>query len=327
MPDLPRVWFERPLLPDLVEEVDSEVVVLGPGTPSEPYADIETAQGVVAGMLLYDEDAMARAPELRVIARTGIGVDRVDLGAATRRSIAVCNAPDAPTTSTAEHTIALMLAVAKRLGESEARLRGGEADLYARHVGIELNGKRLGLIGFGRIARKVASIARGLDMEVQAFDPFLNDEEMVGATPADSLNDLLSTSDVVSLHVPLTDESYGMIGTEELARMKDAAVLINTARGGLVDHDALLAALERGQLFGAGLDVTDPEPLPPSHPLLHRFDVVVTPHTASGTRAGKRRLFRTALEQVVQVLRGTRPPHLVNPEVWDASGFGHEGDA
>ena len=324
MPDLPRVWFERPLLPDLVEEVESRVAVLGPGTPSEPYAGIETAQGVVAGMLLYDEDAMARAPKLRVIARTGIGVDRVDLGAATRRSIAVCNAPDAPTTSTAEHTIALMLAVAKRLEESAGRLRRGESDLYARHEGIELNGKRLGLVGFGRIARKVASIARGLGMEVQAFDPFLDNEDMVGATPVASLNDVLSTSDVLSLHVPLTDESHGMIGAEELKRMKESSLLINTARGGLVDHDALLAALESGRLFGAGLDVTDPEPLPQGHPLLERADVVVTPHTASGTGAGKRRLFRTALEQVVQVLGGTRPPHLVNPEVWDTSGL--EGD-
>ena len=322
MSDRPRVWFERPLLPDLVIEVEAVAEVLGPGSAEDPIAGVETAQGVVAGMLRYDGAAMDRAPGLAVISRTGIGVDRVDIPSATARGIAVCNAPDAPTISTAEHAIALLLAVAKRLRQSEERLRDGEKDLYARHEGIELNGKRLGLVGFGRIARRVAVIAQGFGMEVQAFDPFVEPDDMVGATPVGTLSELLATSDAVSLHVPLATETKGLIGAAELELLKDGAVLVNTARGGLVDHDALMAALESGHLFGAGLDVTDPEPLPPGHPLLDRHDVVVTPHTASGTMAGKRRLFRTALDQVLQVLGGIRPPHLVNPEVWNSRETG-----
>lgn len=327
MADLPPVWFERPLLPDLAPDVRRMVHVLGPGSPADPFAGIERARGVVAGMLRYDGAVMDRAPALAVISRTGIGVDRVDIDAATSRSIAVCNAPDAPTISTAEHTIALLLAVAKRLRQSEERLRSGESDLYTRHEGIELFGRRLGLVGYGRIARQVASIAQGLGMEIHAFDPFVDDDDMAGAAPAKSLAELLHSADVVSLHVPLTDESRGMIGSFELDLMKEDAVLINTARGGLVDHHALLVALERGRLFGVGLDVTDPEPLPPNHSLLGRPDVVVTPHTASGTRAGKRRLLQTALEQVVDVLRGARPAHLVNQDVWSAHQPVQEGDA
>ncbi len=315
MADRPGVWFERPVLPDLLDEVVASVSILGPGTEAAPLSGIESARGVVAGSLRYDADVMDLAPDLKVISRTGIGVDRVDLGAATERGVAVCNAPDAPTVSTAEHTLALILAVAKRMKDSEERLRAGESDLYARHDAIELSGKTLGLVGFGRIARRVASMTDGLGMSVAFFDP-----HVVDSTPSadrlDSLMELLTRSDVVSLHVPLTPETVGMIGEKELGAMRERAILINTARGGLVDQDALLEALERAQLFGAGLDVTDPEPLPADHPLLVRSDVVVTPHTASGTWEGKRRLFWGALEQVLQVLSGEEPDNLVNPEVW-----------
>jgi phosphoglycerate dehydrogenase-like enzyme len=258
---------------------------------------------------------MDRAPQLRVIARTGIGVDGVDEAEATRRRIAVCNAPDGPTVSTAEHTVALLLAVCKRLPLAQARLRSGDADLYARHVGMELDGATLGLVGYGRIARRVAVAARGLGMRVAIFDPYLR-EEPVDVDVCASLDELLSSADLVSLHIPLTAGSVAMFGAREFARMRDGAVFVNTARGRLVDHASLLAALESGKLFGAGLDVTDPEPLPSDHPLLGRDDVVVTGHVASATWATKRRLLRTAYDQVIQVLDGERPPHLVDPAAW-----------
>jgi D-3-phosphoglycerate dehydrogenase len=319
MSALHPVWLERELLPDLAEHVTARARVLGPGTPSQPLLGLASARGAVVGVRRFDAATMDQAPDLRVIARTGIGVDSVDVDEATRRGILVCNAPAAPTVSTAEHTIALMLAVAKNLALSQARLRAGEPDLYARHAGIELDHATLGLVGFGRIARRVAATARALGMDIVTFDPFLSDVPPdVGVTA--SLGDLLAEADVVSLHIPLTEQTAGGFGREEFASMKPGAVFVNTARGGLVDHGALIEALDTGRLFGAGLDVTDPEPLPPDHPLLHRDDVMVTPHVASATRAGKRRLFRVAFDQVIQALDGERPPHLINPEAWDHAG-------
>jgi phosphoglycerate dehydrogenase-like enzyme len=323
---LPRVWFERPVLAELAAEVASRVTMLGPATEDDPFAGLATAEGVLAGTSRCDAGFMDRAPGLRVIARTGIGTDGVDLAEATRRGIAVTNTPDGPTVSTAEHAVTLILMAAKNVKRAESAHRAGVSSAYyARHEAIELDGKVLGLVGFGRIARRVARIADGIGMRVIACDPFLPEASFpAGVTRAATLDDLLGAADVVSVHVPLTDASRGMFGAEQFARMKPGAVFVNTARGGLVDGDALLEALERGHLFGAGLDVTSPEPLPPGHPMLDRDDVVVTPHVASGTKEGKARIFRSAFEQALQVLEGRRPDHLVNPEVWEgvASGRG-----
>lgn len=318
-PDRPRVWFERAVLPELVEEVAASVTVLGPATDDDPYAGLATAQGALASILRYDATLMDHAPELRVIARTGIGYDLVDVAEATRRGIAVCNTPDAPTISTAEHALALILIVAKGIRRADANLRERAGDYYTRHQAIELDGKILGLVGYGRIARRVGRACEGLGMRVMAYDPYLPGTAFPSSVVrAASLEELLAAADVVSVHVPLTDHTRGMFGPAEFGRMKRGAVFVNTARGGLVDGDALLAALETGRLFGAGLDVTEPEPLPVGHPLLGRDDVVVTPHVASGTAEGKVRIFRAALEQALDVLAGRRPDNLVNAEVWDS---------
>ncbi len=322
----PPVWFEREILPDLVEAVAKRVTILGPAsaTPDDPYRALPQARGIVASAHGYDAALMDRCPGLRVISRTGIGYDKVDLAAATARGIAVCNAPGGPTISTAEHAVTLMMMVAKNVKRSEAELRGGGTDFYARHVGVELDGRTLGLVGFGRIARRVAGIAAGLGMQTIAYDPYLSPVDFPDEVSRQaSLTELVGLSDVVSIHVPLTPESSGLFGTDLLAAMKPGSILINTSRGGLVDLAALAVALDSGRLFGAGLDVTDPEPLPPDDPLLARTDVVVTPHVAAGTAGARRRIFAGAFEQVTQVLRGERPPHLVNPEVWDHSGPGN----
>lgn len=316
---LPPVWFERPVLPELASTVAAACTILGPATDDDPYAGIATAVAAVVGAAPFDAASMERAPNLKVIARTGIGYDTIDMDAATRRGIAVCNTPDGPTVSTAEHAVTLMLLVAKNVKEAEAALRTGTArGYYVRHEGIELEGKVLGLVGFGRIARHVARSARGLGMRVTMFDPYVP----ASAVPAriaraDTLDALLRAADVVSLHVPLTDATRGMFGPAQFKAMKPGAVFINTARGGLVDPEALLDAVETGRLFGAGLDVTSPEPLPVGHPLLTRDDVVVTPHVASATADGRERIFRAAFLQAMDVVEGRRPEHLVNPEVWE----------
>jgi phosphoglycerate dehydrogenase-like enzyme len=323
----PRIWFERPVLAELAATVDATCLVVGPATDMDPYAGIETAVAAVVGAAPYGTTFLERAPGLRVIARSGIGFDNIDVAAATARGIAVCNAPDGPTVSTAEHAVALLLAVAKRLEPSQRALREGRTSgYYARHPGIELDGKVLGLVGFGRIARRVARIAQGLGMEVVTVDPFLDPSTVpADVRRLDSLEELLPQVDAISVHVPLTAASAGMFDAARFAAMRRGALFINTARGGLVDQEALLAALESGQLAGAGLDVTAPEPLPADHPLLGRDDVVVTPHVASATAEGKERILRIAFSEALAVIDGRRPDHLVNPEVWEARVAAHAG--
>jgi phosphoglycerate dehydrogenase-like enzyme len=315
----PCVWFERPVLPELATEVAALCTMLGPGTVTDRFAGIETAVAALAGAARYDAAVMDRAPGLLVIARTGIGYDGVDVEAATGRGIAVCNTPDGPTVSTAEHAVALMLMVAKFVKPAEAALvTGMSGTYYARHSGIELDGKVLGLVGCGRIARRVARIAEGLGMRVITFDPYLAPDALPPSVAGvGTLEELLASADVVSVHVPLTESGRGMFGADQFRAMRPGAVFVNTARGGLVDHAALLDALDSGHLSGAGLDVTDPEPLPPDHPLLGRDDVVVTPHVASATADGKLRILREAFRQAVDVIDGRRPEHLLNPEAWD----------
>lgn len=317
--DLPPVWFERAILPELLPAVEAAVTILGPSTGGDPFAGLSAARAAVASSLRYDAGLMNRAPGLGVIARTGIGYDLVDVAEATRRGICVCNTPDGPTTSTAEFAVALLLMAAKNVRRAESDLRQGVGGYYARHEAIELDGRMLGLVGLGRIARRVARICSAMGMQVMAYDPYLPaDAFPPGVARAATLEELLRVADAVSVHVPMSDQTRSMFGSEAFGQMKPGAVFVNTARGGLVDGDALLAALDDGRLFGAALDVTDPEPLPADHPLLQRDDVVVTPHIASATANAKVRIFRSAFEQVVDALAGRRPAHLVNPEVWDS---------
>lgn len=292
--------------------------MLGPSRAGDIHAGIATARGAIAARIRYNDHLFDLAPDLVAVSRTGIGCDAIDLEAATRRGVAVCNVPDGPTVSTAEHSVALMLAVAKRVIQSGNRLRNARGDYYASHRAIELSGKTLGLVGFGRIARRVAGIGCGMGMNILAYDPFLSDPDFhPPVIRAETLAGLLSLSDVVSVHVPLTPHNARMFDADAFAAMKRGAVFVNAARGGLVDQEALLDALDSGHLFGAGLDVTDPEPLDPAHPLLHRPDVTVTPHIAAATGEARLRMFKFAIEQALMVIAGRRPPHLVNPDSWD----------
>lgn len=316
-----RIWFERDMPEYVWPLIEGRAEPIGPGTatPHDMLEALAPADAVVASSLItYDASVMDRAPRLRVIARTGIGFDKVDTAAATERGIAVCNAPDGPTISTAEHTMALLFSVAKRIPEAQSALRHGGRDFFASHEGIEIAGLRLGLVGMGRIGRAVARMAAGFDMPVVAYDPFVDATTLTDRDieSTDSLDELLESAHVVSLHLPLTDDTRHLLSAERIGRMQRGSILINTARGGLVDHEALLTALERGYLAGAGLDATDPEPLPPDHPLLHRDDVVVTPHVAAATGAAKARLYESAVTQALEVLGGEMPQHLVNPAVW-----------
>jgi D-3-phosphoglycerate dehydrogenase len=321
-----KIWFERTLpaefIPLLAE--DSFAVGAANETPKNPLAALGEAQAIIAGSgIYYNDEVMTQAPHLRVISRTGIGLDNVDVAAATARGIAVCNAPDAPTIATAEHAVALMFAVAKQLKGFDRTLAGQERpNFFEQSRNLELYGACLGLVGLGRIGSHVAKSAHALGMTVIAYDPFVTAEKAValGVTMKPTLEAVLGEADVVSLHLPLTPETQRLINADRLAQMKPGAVFINVARGGLVDEEALYQALESGQLLGAGLDVFAVEPPPPNHPLVGRQDVIVTPHIASSTIVGKRRLWTAGVMNALQVLRGERPAHLVNPEVWPVRG-------
>jgi phosphoglycerate dehydrogenase-like enzyme len=248
-----------------------------------------------------------------------MGTDNISLPDASARGILVCYAPQAPSISTAEHAVTLLLAVAKRLKPVGRSLQQGEkTDYFTDYDGIELHGLTLGLVGIGHIGGRVAGIARALGMSVVAFDPYAPNDRAraLGVELAPDLDALLQTADAISLHAPLTAETRHLIDAHTLARCKHGVILVNTARGGLVDEAALLAALEQGRVRGAGLDVFETEPPSPDNPLLQRDDVVATPHIAGATGASKDRLWRTAITQALQVLREERPPHLANPEVW-----------
>lgn len=296
------VWFCRGL-PEHLRSKIGDLRSIGP----DLGARVDAA-AVLAGGEPYSADILDLLPELKHIARVGIGVDGVDLEAATERGVIVTNTPEGPTTSTAEHTIALMMAVAHELTPSAQRLRRAEGDYVSTQNSMELAGRVLGLIGYGRIGRAVAHMAEAIGMHVIVSDPVYDGTVAV--------NDLLARADVVSLHVPATPETFHMIDEEALHRMKRGSILVNCARGSVVSSEDLVAALQSGHLVGAGLDVTDPEPLDSDHPLLHMENVIVTPHVASNTTAGRERMERMAFEQVQMVFKGERPTNLVNPLVW-----------
>ena len=322
-----KIWFET-VVPETYRQLFEAVAQgISPGdqAKTDRYHRLEEAHAVMAGGLTYDAAAMDRAPRLLLIARTGVGYDKVDVPAATQRNIAVVNAPDAPTVSTAEQAVTLMMTVARSIKRVENELNrmldsGARKNIWGEYIALEMHSKQLGLVGLGRIGGHVSGIAKAIGMQVAAYDPHITDEryKQLGVTKMKSLEELLNSSDFVSLHLPLNDETYKLMNAQRFAQMKPGAVFINVSRGGHVDEAALTAALDRGHLFGAGLDVTDPEPPQAGNPLLGRDNVVITPHVASATVVGRRRLVVHALEQVLQVLRGERPPHLLNPEVWDA---------
>ena len=299
---LPILYFDHPL-PDAYRDlVEGRAIAVGPDD-----SELTTADGVLAGAKrAWNAGAFALGPAMKVISRIGIGYDNVDVADATAAGVIVCNAPDAPSVSTAEHTLMLMLAVVKNLPAQIDRAREGLPGATTG-TALELDGTVLGLVGYGRIARRVGAAARAMGMTVLAYDPYLSEAE--GCELVD-LARVFAESDAISLHAPAVADTRHMINAQSLATMKRGVYLINCARGGLVDQDALLAALDSGQVAGAGLDVTDPEPLPVGHPLLGHPNVVVTPHVASATVEGRRRLYAHAIENALNVLAG-RPATIV----------------
>lgn len=273
--------------------------------------ELVTADAVLVRITELPGTLLSTAQRLRVISKHGVGYDNIDLAYCHTHSIAVTVTPNANSLSVAEHTVALLLALSKNLipVSNEYRSNGFSAKNHA--PGMELSGKTLGLIGLGCIGTHVARICHdGLGMQVIAYDPYLHaapkDVELVNELEA-----LLCRADVVSLHCLLTDETHGLLDRQRLALMKPGALLLNCARGPIVEQEALIDALECGVLGGAGLDVTDPEPLAPGSPLFRMSNVIVTPHYAPTTREAAERVSRMAAENILSVLSGGRPEGLL----------------
>jgi D-3-phosphoglycerate dehydrogenase len=311
----PKIWMPWSWPPEALARLAEVAEVFSPG-------DSTNLAGV--DVLLVGQDKIDGAvmdlvgPQLKVLARPGIGVDSIDLDAATARGILVTNTPDAPTESTAEHTVALLLALAKRVVLGDTQLRRQQVS-RPQLRGTEVRERTVGVVGYGRIGRRVAEIcALGLKMHVLVYDPYLPQPP---ATSFDvewvtSLDSLLTQADFVTLHTPLTPQTRHLLGERELRLLKPGSYLINASRGPVVAEAALIRLLQEGHLAGAGLDVFDPEPPQPDNPLLHMSNVIVTPHIASNTDRGIDAMMHGAIDQILHVLRGERPPFLVNPAAW-----------
>ncbi|MCA9565182.1 MAG: D-glycerate dehydrogenase, partial [Myxococcales bacterium] len=255
-----------------------------------------------------DAPLLDRAPDLRVVGNCAVGLDNIDLGAARARGVEVCHTPGVLTDATADLAMALMLAASRRIVEAhqfvlDGRFKGLRADLL---LGLELNGARLGVIGFGRIGQATAKRAAAFGMDVVYWSRSIREDHSVpGARPI-GFDELLETSDVISLHVPLSDETRGLLNEKRIAQMKPGAVLVNTARGPVVDESALAEALASGHLMAAGLDVFENEPA--VHPRLLGLDnVVLAPHIGSATRRTRERMTEMVCRDVLRVLSGEQP--------------------
>jgi D-3-phosphoglycerate dehydrogenase len=272
--------------------------------------------GIVLGTDRVTREVLNGDLRVRIIARHGVGVDNIDLQAATEKRIVVTYTPSANAESVAEYTVGLMLALSRRIVGAHMLMRsGGWARLEL--IGFDLKGKTLGIIGLGSIGGRVAEISKAFGIRVLAFDPYVDKSKAASlGVELTSLEAVLKESDFVSIHASLTSETRGLMGERELRLMKPTAFLINTARGAIVDEDALVKALKEKWIAGAALDVYSEEPLPKEHPLREMENVILTPHIASYSYEAVKRTDEMVLEALETFFKGGRPKWIANPEVW-----------
>lgn len=305
----PTIDTERTIL----DEIGAELVVLDDPSPESIRANAGDADALLNTYSPIDRQTLEHLAKVKIIARYGIGVDNVDLEAARERGVIVTNVPDYCVDEVADHTFTLLLAVARKVVVGHSHVMAGGWGIDPLRSIHRLRGQTLGLIGFGNIARGVASRAQAFGLEVRAFDPYVKDDvlEAHGAGRAESMDEVLGTADVVSVHVPLLPETHGLIGAEAITKMRPDAILLNTSRGPIVDVDAVVAALRERRLGGAGLDVFPAEP-----PEVDGFEgvdnLVVTPHAAFYSDEAITESQTKAASNIVSVLQGEEPKYRVN---------------
>ena len=327
----PRVFVTRQFFPEalevLTDAADTEVWPDDePPTPEQLLGKVVEADGILTNIMdRIDADVFQAAHRLKVVSQLGVGVDNIDVAEATRRGVLVGNTPGVLAKATADIAFGLLMSAARRISEGDRWLRAGNWKMQYHPMvwlGAEVHGATLGIIGMGQIGVEMAKRARGFDMRVIYYSrtrkPELESElGMEYFEPSD----LLSTADFVTLHIPLTLETRHFIGERELQLMKPTAILINAARGAVVDSQALYTALKEGWISGAALDVTDPEPILPDDPLLSLDNLVITPHIGSASIDSRRRTCLLAARNVVAGIQGKRLEACANPEVYAAKGI------
>ena len=309
-----RAWPDATIEGDILAEIGAELIE-APDTDEPTLCSLaEQADAIATNWAPVTAAVVRSASRCRVICRTGIGLDNIAVAVATERKIPVTNVPDYCVGEVADHALALLLACARNVGFFHLRTKRGEYRLQASPPMPRLAGKRLGLIGLGRIGRSLAGKARALGLDVVAHTSSGNDHGV--GCPMLAFDELLTTSDFISLHVPLVPATKHLVGLLQFESMKRSAYLINTARGGLVDHAALWTALQNNLIAGAGLDVFEPEPPDLSLPLFSDERVIATPHAAFVSQESLIELRTRVARQVVDVLSGRRPENVVNPQVY-----------
>ena len=321
MPHRPVVILTHPMPEDWIAPLREAVqLVVGPAGVAGVAADLRPHFGEVEGLLTWlidrvDEPLLAEMPRLKVVSNLAVGVDNIDLEACSRRGIAVGHTPGVLTEAVADLTFALLLAVGRGLFTAAEDARAGRWGLWQPDawLGTELNGSTLGILGLGQIGQAVARRAHAFGMQVlyTSRSPKPEAEARWGAQRV-PWETLLAESDFLSLHVPLMPATQGMVDAEALRRMKPTAYLVNMARGPVVQTEALVRALQEGWIAGAALDVTDPEPLPPEHPLYRLSNCLITPHIGSATHLTRRRMADLAISNLLAGLRGEPLPHQAN---------------
>jgi len=316
-----KVLVNKPIHEDALERLSQEVEVLPNFTASrEDILNVlPEVQGIIlcAGFKMFAEE-MDIAKKIEVIGRHGVGLDIVDVAEATKRNIPVVFTPYGPTESTAEHSLMLMLAVTRKVVYLDREVRSGNFHVRDHVVGFELFDGKLGIVGFGHIGQRLAEMCRkALNMTVYVYDPFVDKEviEAQGAQKCETLHDLMVKANIVSLHIPSTDSTRGLIDKDALNALGPDGFLINTSRGAVVEEGALIHALQNGIIAGAGLDVFDPEPPQKNSPLFDLENVVLTPHLASFTDQGRRRMGLMVVEDVIKVLKGESPKYCANSDM------------
>ncbi len=314
------------VIPDNLNQAGLDVLaaqdgldVLAPGKMAreETLAAVPNADAlIVRSGTTVDQELIDAAPKLKVVVRAGVGVDNIDLAACTQRGVVVMNTPEGNTISTAEHTFALLLALARHIPQADASMRAGKWDRKAL-TGTELNGKTLGIIGFGRVGRALAQRAASFGMTEVAYDPFVPDRlaRHLGLSLVPRLGDLLAIADVISLHALVTDQTRGVINKDTIAQMKDGVLIVNAARGALINNADLAEALKSGKVGGAALDVYDQEPPPADNPLLNLPNVVYTPHLGASTYEAQDAVGMEAAEKVVDALFKAKYDNVRNRDV------------
>lgn len=304
---------------ELLEQADCELVLSPDPAPETVAPLIEDVQAIVLRTGIHITKALlAQAESLMVVSRTGGGVDNVDVAAATERGVIVTSNVGVNTTSVVEHALSFMLALSKQLPLMDRSVRAHDFKIRYRNLPRDLNGKTLGLMGFGRIGSELGQACRQIfGMTVLAYDPFLPDSVKAASDWVEFVDEqtLFSRADVISVHIPLTEQTHHLIGVEKLSMMKPDAILINTSRGPVVDEAALADVLSKHKIGGAGLDVLEKEPPDENNPLLGLDNLIVTPHTAALTRECVIRMATEAARCVIDVLSGKEPPNVANPEV------------